>query len=330
MKNKKTSEEKRQRRKQLTMTISMIIVSVLVISVASYAWYKLTNTPKIVSAEFTADTIGNLQISNVKVVDGADTPKGYTDAIGLFDGVDPAEKAKMYLSPVTTEDGLTFFKPVYLEGKVDHLEPLDESIEAQYKELHTKYIYEKKFFLRAGSDNVDQDKAKYYDIHFIGMSQDEINKTVEFEESTGTFIIKKDEGDETAAYSIRISFEFENAEPNAETNNVVIYEPNSEKHITTNGDSSVIYTNKDGENYGKYKTLKQLSTKSFLNDDYNGTEAQSGSICTIKEGEDVECTLRMWIEGMDEDCVNQIAADTMKGQIQFISTENLTYITNGN
>lgn len=326
MKNKKTSEEKRQRRKQLTMTISMIIVSVLVISVASYAWYKLTNTPKIVSAEFTADTIGNLQISNVEVVDGADTPEEYKDAIGLFDGVSDADKAKMYLSPVTTEDGLKFFKPVYLEGKVDHLEPLDESDEDQNKELHTKYIYEKKFFLRAGSDKVDQDKAKYYDIHFIGMSQDEIGGAA-FDESTGTFIIKKDEdADETAAYSIRISFEFKNTQ----TGDVVIYEPNVDKSNPVSGNNSVNYTNKDGEKYGEYTTLKQLSDKSFLNDGYNGTAAQSGSICTIKEGDDVECTLRMWIEGTDKDCVNQIAADTMKGQIQFISTENLTYITNGN
>ncbi len=326
MKSKKTSEEKRQRRKQLIMTISMIIVSVLVISVASYAWYKLTNTPKIVSAEFTADTLGNLQISNVKVVDNTDTPEEYKDAIGLFDGVSDEDKAKMYLSPVTTQDGLKFFKPVYLEGKVDHLDYLDETDPEIYKELHTKYIYEKKFFLKAGSDNVDSAKAKYYDIHFIGMSQDEIDGA-EFDESTGTFIIKKaDATGETAAYSIRVSFEFKNTQ----TGDVVIYEPNSEKHNASNENNSVKYTNKDGEKFGEYTTLKQLSTKSFLNDGYDGTPAQSGSICTIKEGDDVECTLRMWIEGTDVDCVNQIAADTMKGQIQFISTENLTYITNGN
>ncbi len=326
MKNKKTSEEKRQRRKQLTMTISMIIVSVLVISVASYAWYKLTNTPKITSSEFTADTIGNLQISNVTVDNGVDKPEEYKDAIGLFDGVSDEDKAKMYLSPVTTQDGLKFFKPVYLEGKVDHLDYLDENDENQNKELHTKYIYEKKFFLRAGSDNVDSDKAKYYDIHFIGMSQDEINGAT-FDDTTGTYIIKKaDATGETAAYSIRISFEFKNTQ----TGDVVIYEPNSEKHNTFNENNSVKYTNKPGEKYGEYDTLKQLSTKSFVGDGKDGTEAQSGSICTIKEGDDVECTLRMWIEGTDVDCVNQIAADTMKGQIQFISTENLTYITNGN
>ena len=326
MKNKKTSEEKRQRRKQLTMTISMIIVSVLVISVASYAWYKLTNTPKITSSEFTADTIGNLQISNVTVDNGVDKPEEYKDAIGLFDGVSDEDKAKMYLSPVTTEDGLRFFKPVYLEGKVDSLEYLDETDPEIYKELHTKYIYEKKFFLRAGSDNVDSDKAKYYDIHFIGMSQDEINGAT-FDDTTGTYIIKKaDATGETAAYSIRISFEFKNTQ----SGDVVIYEPNSEKHNAFNENNSVKYTNKSGEKYGEYDTLKQLSTKSFVGDGKDGTAAQSGSICTIKEGDDVECTLRMWIEGTDDDCVNQIAADTMKGQIQFISTENLTYITNGN
>ena len=31
--------------------------------------------------------------------------------------------------------------------------------------------------------------------------------------------------------------------------------------------------------------------------------------------------MRIWIEGMDEDCDNEIAADKMKGQIQFVSQE---------
>lgn len=53
--------------KQTAMTLAMIGVSTFVISVATYAWFMISNTPKIVSAEFTADTIGNLQISNVKV-----------------------------------------------------------------------------------------------------------------------------------------------------------------------------------------------------------------------------------------------------------------------
>lgn len=335
MKRKKDNEEKRQHRKQLIMTTSMIMVSVLVISVASYAWYRITNTPKITNAEFTADTIGNLQISNVKDNNGVNIPEEYKDSIELFDGVSSENSNTMYLNPVTTEDGISFYKPVYNGDKIEKMQLLDEKNADDYKELHTKYVYEKKFFLKAGTDSLKQGKEKYYDIHFVGKSQDEISGSVSFDETTGTYVVgNKNTNDyDTAANSIRISFEFKNAQ----TGETVIYEPNSDKHNKgIAGTNMSSYTNKGDEKYGEYTTLKQLADKSFkISENSKGTDSMSDVICVIKEGVDVECTLRMWIEGTDEDCMNEIAADTMLGQIQFISTENLSYtasinVTEGN
>lgn len=332
-------KEENQNKKQIIMTISMIIVSVLVISVTSYAWFKITNTPKITGAEFVADTLGDLKISDaVKDNSGNYTPVSYVDSINLFEAGD---LDKRYLSPVTTEDGISFYKPVYLEGKVDSLQLLNTSVEAQNKELHTKYMYEKKFFLKAGNQ-VAADKAKYYDIHFIGMTQSEIlNNPASIDTTTGTYIIPNGTDNESAANAIRISFEVNEAakadattEMNSSvattsTSNVVIYEPNSNSDNGGSDANMVTYVNGNNEKFGEYKTLKQFANKSFdVNNNNAELKAQSQPICTIKEGVDVEITLRMWVEGMDKDCMNDIAADKMIGQIQFISSENLDHITN--
>ena len=306
--------------KQTAMTLAMIGVSTFVISVATYAWFMISNTPKIVSAEFTADTIGNLQISNVKVQNSKDTPEGYKNSINLFDGVSDTDRAKLYLSPVTTEDGLKFFKPVYnSDGTVQELQKLKEDTAADKTELNTKYVYEKKFFLRAGASGVDSSKAKDFNVYLAGQTTTEAGQTnPTFDDSYGSFLMDSANGSKTAANAVRVSFKF----TNVVTGDTTIYEPNYDKHNGgTVGGNMSDYTNPSGKKYGKYSTIQQYANKSFKVSGSNGTKERSDAICTIKEGQDVEVTMRIWIEGMDEDCDNEIAADKMKGQIQFVSQE---------
>lgn len=314
--NKKKRTDKLKISKQTAMTLAMIGVSTFVISVATYAWFMISNTPKIVSAEFTADTIGNLQISNVKVQNSKDTPEEYRSSIGLFDGVSDDDKAKLSLSPVTTEDGLKFFKPVYgSDGNVQKLEELAENTT-----LTTKYIYEKKFFLRAGASGVDSGKAKNYNVYLAGQTTTEAaTDSPTFDKNYGSFLMDSASGNTTAAKAVRISFEF----TGAVTGDSVIYEPNYDQHnSSTAGTNMSKYEKQTGENYGGYSTIQQYANKSFKVGTSAGTKVKSAAICTIKEGQDVEVTMRIWIEGMDDDCVNEIAANKMTGQIQFVSQEN--------
>ena len=325
--NEKMTKGKREKRlkisKQTAMTLAMIGVSTFVISVATYAWFLISNTPKIVSAEFTADTIGNLQISNVKDDNGTDKPEAYKTSINLFDGVSDDDRAKLYLSPVTTEDGFSFYKPIYgSDGTVQKLEALKEDTTDEKKELNTKYVYEKKFFLRAGASGADSSsKAKTYNIYLAGQTTDEAAKSnPTFDENYGSFLLNSAGGSKTAANAVRVSFKFKDTV----TGETAIYEPNFDKHnggITGEGGNMSDYANPEGKNYGKYTTIQQYSNKSFDISGSDGTKEKSKAICSIKEGKDIEVTMRIWIEGMDEDCDNDIAANKMKGQIQFVSKE---------
>ncbi len=321
--------------KQVIVTTVMVIVSVFVITVATYAWFKISNTPKIESVEFTADTIGNLQISNVKNENGNISPEKYGTKIGLFDGVSDNEKNKMYLSPVTTDKGIVFYKPVYAsDGSISSMESLDSSSEL----FNKKYVYVKKFYLRAGENNanVDSDKAKSYEIFLTGKSKNEADNTSSFDKNFGSYLRDVDAGDgkDTAANAIRVSFDFTNVVKEDELGEVLrVYEPNCDKSNNVKTDSSgktniAEYNGEDKDKYGKYTTIKQMADKSFVTtyDEENdkwviADKEKSSALCTIKEGQDVFVTMRIWIEGMDKDCINEIAADKMEGQIQFISKE---------
>ena len=149
----------------MSMSIVMVIVSVVILSVSTYAWFLITNTPKVENISLMADTLGDLKIADIKQ-DG--TPDVYQDEIDLENKTD----VKSYLSPVTTKDGINFFSPVYFEGEVSVLKA-----EIDEKRLHTKYVYEKEFYLRAGEEKqkVDQNKAKNYDIFLVGTSTDLAN-----------------------------------------------------------------------------------------------------------------------------------------------------------
>lgn len=359
----KNVKQKRKMSKQTILTISMIMVSLFVISVATYAWYLISNTPKITQAKFVADTVGNLKISHaIDDGNGGLIPEAYLDSIELY-GKDRADDVKKrYFTPCTTEDGVTFYKPNYEEGKIKDFTEFDEAVPKDKTELHTKYIYEKVFYLRAGGEasTVDDDKAKYYDIHLIGMTTDEKKATVHdetnFDINYGTYMIDStadQNGDvgtpyvaNSAVNAMRISMVIENAQTDenavnvdATTNKVktVIFEPNADGDNNRDTDAEGNYTNyleyAGGGSYGDFSgsnflLLKQKQNKSFNFDGLDSDkDTQSDAFCTIKEGVDVKVTMRIWIEGMDDDCTNEIAADKILGQIQFISTENLDYVT---
>lgn len=308
--------------KQMSMSIIMVIVSLVILSISTYAWFLITNSPKAQNITLTADTLGDLKIADITA---DSTPGTYGDSIDLTD----TTGIKSYLSPVTTKDGLSFFSPEYAEGNVVGLnEETDET------RLHTKYVYEKTFFLRAGEEKseVDQNKSKNFDIYLVGTTTDSSN---------GCYMRQKgaagtDGSEITAANSLRVSLTFEGG-VSGETV-TVIYEPNADRDNGGEEGTNMAfyrYAGADKDEYGAYSTIQQNYDKSFVPN--SNVASRSSALVTIKEGEDIKVTMRVWLEGMDKDCMNEIAADQIIGQIQFISEENLdqfetgkTETTNGN
>lgn len=335
---KENSTGRNKMSKQMSLSIIMVIVSLVVLSVSTYAWFMITNTPKVKEITLTADTLGDLKIADTKKdevtgedvvdADGNKTPGDYGDEVDLT-GV---KMDNLYLSPCTTKDGLSFFKPIYTEGEVTGVEEVTDK-----EQLHKKFIYEKDFYLKAGGETVTAGAEKNYDIFFVGYST---------KDGSGTYVDDKEKAEITASNAIRISFTFSGG--NLENPVTVIYEPNSDrdnKGITEamgEADGTVanmanfIMSEPDAAEYGTigemygtttpkkkgYSTIKQFyEDHSFVPN--SGIATRSTSLVTIKEGEDIHVTMRVWLEGTDKDCTDTVAADQIVGQIQFVSEENL-------
>lgn len=292
---KKKSKSETYARASKRNTILLSILILLVASIGVYAWFSVSNRARIENLALIADHQGNLLIAD----DTGNGPGTYSDALDAATATGADEQYKNILSPVTTTDGKTFYAPVYnsLTNTVDSVEQITDMTE-----LKQYYIYEKSFYLKAGSSN-DSTVAKIartYDIALYGIASGE--------RANGSYIVQNSTNGDTAARAIRISFTLDDG-------STYIYEPNyGAGNSDTNRANDGV-----GDTYGRYTTYQQYESGAFVNSPKTN---ESEKLFTIDENVDVRVTMRIWIEGTDADCTNSIASDMVSGQIMFISTEN--------
>lgn len=295
-------ENKKEKRKagNLKSKLLVCLLYVAVLSTATYAWFTLNNKPRVYNLSLTAGGAADLLIAD----DLGGSPGKYGEYLNLEEANQtPVAMNEMKLTPVTTVDIKTFYEPLY-NGKsvTDTKEITDE------KTLNENYVYQKTFYLKAGSLKTGSGKkvgagVKSYDIMLLGPEQGEENTGCVIKQAAGSSA----EGGATAANSIRIAFIVEGQEE------IAVYEPNSGQH--NSGDSA---TNSIPSQYGGYKTLKQPTAGGEFE---GGEGGNSEKLFTIKEDEDVLVTMLVWIEGTDDDCTNSIQMDEIIGNIQFISSD---------
>lgn len=293
-----SKETKKTRRKrshrtaqQIKLAVIMIMVSVLVLSASTFAWYKMSKTANIQNMEFKADTLGNLLIS-------ADNTS-YSNMLDL--GLS-GENAAILL-PATTVDGKTFYQPEYnttgdVVKNVALLKETDDPSTGSENEADTfkKFVYKKEFYIKSG---VNQDTSKSYKLKLV-----DGGGILDGKFTTGTFL--NDNGDDTTFDSLnalRVSFVIDG--------DVKIFTP----YCNTNGGAGTHATDeidKSSNQYGGYSVDLDQEASGVITD---------LELCTIKEGYPVKITMYVWFEGTDVDCENEIALDNLAGQIQFEAEE---------
>lgn len=295
-KNQKENNTRVKKKKSKSGRNTILIALLIVVagSVGAYAWFSVSNRARVENLALIADHSGNLQIAD----DLGNGPGTYSDVLDLKTATGAPAMADAILSPVTTQDGVNFFLPNYNSATqtVESVSPITNS-----DELKKYYIYEKSFYLRAGASNANSVATirRVYDIALYGLNSNN--------RDNGSYIIQPSATGDTAANSIRISFTLDNG-------STYIYEPNCDVHNT---DTSRAIDGV-GNIYGRYSTYQQRGNGTFV---ISPKTNESEKLFTIDENVDVRVTMRIWIEGTDTDCTNSIEADSIAGQIQFISTE---------
>lgn len=275
---------------------SMLLLCLLyaaVLSTATFAWFSMNNKPKIFNMALKAGASGNLMIA-----DDNGGPGTYGDELDLTKASQKVDMKEVTLSPCTTKEGKKFYSPVYTGARVGDVEEITDTTE-----LNKEYVYEKTFYLKAGAaegtSSSASSGAKEYNILLVGPKDAATAHS-------GTYVNKKtgSTAEQTCANTIRISFE-----KDGETV-IPVYEPNSDVH--NDGEKA---DNGLGDAYGKYKTLQQSSSGNFT----TGTGGNSEKLFTITEGVDTKITMRVWVEGSDDDCTNKTQLDEIEANIQFTS-----------
>lgn len=267
-------------RRDVRSQIILVCLCIALLGSATFAWFTVSNTPRVNNLALVAATTGELKI--------ADAEAGpYGDELDLATG-SGGNMGNVELNPVTTQNGRDFYAPAYTESTVTGVESIPEG------ELNTNYVYEKTFWLRAETDTSSVRKNRRFDVYFVGTRS----------EGGGTFV-ENASGSDWAASAVRISFTLDDG-------TTFIYEPNADTNV--NGERAV---NGLPGSYGGYSTIQQSSNRRFSNSNDNNSE----KLFTIPENTPTRVVMRVWIEGTDNDCVNEISASDILGQIQFISRE---------
>ena len=288
----KDKKKKKKIPKRRVYFLAFLIV--LTANVGVWAWFTISNRARVENLSLIADHQGNLQIAD----DLGNGPGTYSDALNLNNATG-TKMSSIVLSPVTSRDGVNFYIPNFdsLTNTVNSVTQLTDRAQ-----LTKYYIYEKTFYLKAGSNsknNVAEIK-RTYDVALYGVQSN--NKT------NGCFIYQPTSSGDTAANAIRISFTL----PDGQT---YVYEPNCNKH---NNDTNRAI-NGIGSEYGSFANLYQQNADGTFVKSPKANESEK--LFTLDENKDTLVTMRVWIEGTDNDCTNSIASDMIAGQIQFISTE---------
>ncbi|MBE5926806.1 MAG: hypothetical protein E7270_07585 [Lachnospiraceae bacterium] len=281
-------------KKKKTKTAFWLSIFFIVIGTTGvYAWFSVSNRARVENLALIADHQGNLRIAD----DTGNGPGEYKDTLSLTETNENG--LNTILSPVTTMDGVKFFSPEY-NPSTQTVESVSEITD--HEELTKFYVYEKTFYLRAGTDDRETiaNINRKYDVALYGVNS--TNKV------NGCYMYQSEgENGDTAANSIRVSFTLEDG-------TTYIYEPNCDVNNTDDTRA------KDAVNivYGRYDTYRQRENGVF---EISPKANESEKLFTIDENVDIKVTMRIWIEGTDVDCTNSIAADNILGQIQFVSTE---------
>lgn len=296
---KREIDEKRQKNivqkaKKIRSMVMMSLLCILMLSAATYAWFSLSNTAKVSNLTMTVGDVTGLQI--------APDENGHA---GTFGSSIDFSTITGKLLPATSQDGKNFFKPYYNEdGEVSKTETkvTTEKLPVNNATDSTEgYYIEYSFWLKSLGKSSNVTLVKGEGLENANGIYD-ANKTY-----TGTYILSTTVDNTKAvpgSAAVRISFIKSDDIANGTAK---IFEPNSD--ISISGLTEKIDYAKDTTNVAA-KVADVQHGKA-------GNIVKNDTVISLNAGEPTKITMYIWIEGKDLQCVNQIAAKAIKGQIVF-------------
>lgn len=302
--------KKKKKWKEIRSAVTMMCVMAAMMSTATYAWFTLTSSPTVAGLQMVAASSGGLLVSDK-------ANEGFVNALELPIDNANADANPVSLIPVTPQvvnGSHGFSLPKYEGGKITGLQNkvfTDAELEG-YVAKYTYYIKAEEGTVGVGIITGDPDQTN------------EATVTNNVANAAGTFVRQDsgstDQATANAANAIRIGLVVTEASANPSISDMIIYEPNNDEHHgvanPTYATSTVVY---DSTNFA--------ADVSSSYGDGTITTGGTGNISDklFEVGTDAKkVTMYIWLEGTDEDCIDQIKTDELEAQIQFTIVEEVT------
>ena len=297
--NKKKNPDS-ERKSKLVSAILMAFVCVVMMGGGTYAWFTMSNTARVNSLKLNVAAEGNLRIA--KENKGAYSNwQNVNNNVTWFED----EETVKTLYPCTADTDLVMKKPLYSSEKnVNKLETIDNSENSADKDV---YYLEQKFYLFM-DEGGDTNNATYN----VCLVQNDQNATTD--DTKGTYFVGGTESD-LAEYCARVSFQAGEAK--------AVYEPNSDGTIanptiaTTSYSGHTPFVSKHQQSKDGAFTHVDSGVKP-LND------GDSDALFTIQGDTPTEVTVRVWFEGTDAQCCNEIQLNDIVAQLKFVANKATT------
>ncbi len=257
----------------------MVVVMAAMMSTATYAWFTLTSNATVTGMQMTAGGSSGLQVSLDKAK--------WADSVDLTDAVAEGEDPNKMIHQVTVKPNELgkFYKPLYAEEQVTGDEVIASTDLSTYVAKYTYHVR-----------TVDGSEKGVGIVTAQGTTA-----------TDGSYIRATDtDDDNSAAYAVRVGIVVDG--------NWTIFEPNHEDE--TNGGKSA--TDARTEKEAAASDVVAADSGVIVEDKGKGKDNYTSvELFKTSGSEGKEVTMYVWLEGTDDDCVDQIKADELAGQITF-------------
>lgn len=315
-----TKENRKKSRLQIIISLYLVIVLFSLLTVSTYTWFSLSQTPRVSDLYMFVNTISGLELS----LDPAAEDEEWVLQLDFRDIVDVTTD----LRPITwsNEDNCFYAATYGYDGRqMDRWEKLTDERNAN-KDNYEGYYIKATFYARSGQATTIS-----------------LTPAIEVEEGlqgSGTYVIGypdwdsenivHNNGGQGAECAIRLGFRItpvdERGFSTGDPSQFIIYEPNSNMHI--DGSTEYVATQSIDLTPNlvpeEYLILQTASTWTEANPVQRNAVIRSlGEFTTetklyaIEAGQIVKIDLYVWLEGQDVDCTNRIERARILASIQF-------------
>ena len=289
--------------------VVMMCVMVAMMSTASYAWFSLTDSPTVTGMKMTAaSSSGGLTVSN-------------EESANFYQAINVTSSDVKILKPVTPDTSKSeaaFQEGVYTGNVVTGLSTVTD-----IENYVAKYTY----YLKS---DADPSNTEQIDIGLVmGNSTLNGDKEMKADDShtptiAGSMVRRAKDaegGSEYAAYAVRVGFVVTAVKDrSALTQKMIIWDPNTEKVASENANNPQGLTfaeNNSGveDNLGDIEDICSETTGKVTT---GGKDLTTDKLFSMYKGSTAKIDMYIWLEGTDDFCVDQIQADDIEAQVQFI------------